>query len=270
MLRPSFLLPLAWCVCCSSAAAHNTWLAPESPTDARKYWALMLSTGHAFPQQDEAPSERMVARADLLSSRRSVALFPLKATQGALPFRVVSDDDPVQVAVVALKPGDVTLTPEAVAVYLREELGDDAAVRERFVTLGRWRERFTKNAKALLRLHGDAPAAVAMQPHGLAYELVPSVDPTLLPGGTPFEVCAYADDRRVRRDDVRIQIGLIDANGHASTQPGNADGCATVAPATAGGYLLHSILLRPVERDDVDWESHFAALTVVRAVAPLP
>lgn len=267
MLRSSFLF-LLLLLCARPAAAHNTWFAPEPPGDGRNHWVLLLSTGSAFPQREDAPQERRIARAELISSRRTVALFPLKSLSNALPFRVISDDDPLQVAIATLRPSDVELAPGAVEIYLRDELGNDAAFRSRYASQQRWRERYTKNAKTLLRLSGDTRAPIATQPHGLAYELVPSVDPTLLAAGTPFEVCAFANDQRVRRDDAHVQIGLVEADGTASTQAANDEGCATVKPSTADGYLLHSILLRPVDEDDIDWESHFAALTVARAVAP--
>lgn len=249
------------------AMAHNTWFAPQPPNAAHNYWLLLLSTGSEFPQRSQAPQERHIARAELVSSRKSVVLFPLKSMPDALPFRVISDDDPLQVAIATLKPSVVELDADAVEIYLRDELASDAGFRKRYTSQQRWRERFTKNAKALLRMRGDASAPIALKPHGLAYELVPSVDPTLVPAGTSFEVCAYANDQRVPRTDAHIAIGLVEADGRMSTQAGDADGCATVAPS-ADGYLLHSILLRPVDEDDVDWESHFAALTVARAAAP--
>lgn len=268
MLRAALTLTLL--LCCASAAAHNTWFAPQAPDASRKHWVLLLSTGSAFPVQDDAPSERRIARADLVSSSRTLTLFALSPTATALPFRVVADTDEVQVAVAALKPNDVELDPAAVDIYLAEEVGDDPTFRARYTQQGHWRERYTKNAKTLLRMHGDAPAAIATQPHGLAFELVPTVDPTLLDAGTAFEICAYANGKRVRRDDARIRIGLVQADGAATTQPGNADGCAHVMPSTNDGYLLHSILLRSVERDDIDWESDFASLTVGRAAAAAP
>lgn len=266
MLRSSFVCFLSLCLALP-AAAHNTWFAPEPPNAAHDYWLLLLSTGSEFPQRSQAPQERHIARAELVSSRKTVVLFPLKSTADALPFRVISDDDPLQVAVATLKPSVVELDADAVEIYLRDELANDAGFRERYASQQRWRERFTKNAKSLLRMRGDAAAPIATTSHGLAYELVPSVDPTLLAAGTAFEVCAYANDRRVPRADAHIAIGLVEADGRMSTQAADAEGCATVAPS-ADGYLLHSILLRPVDEDDIDWESHFAALTVARAAAP--
>jgi hypothetical protein len=75
----------------------------------------------------------------------------------------------------------------------------------------------------------------------------------------------------VRGDETRVHIGLVDVDGSSTWQAADADGCVRVRPRTADGYLLHSILIRPVDRGDVDWESHFASLTVRRtAVSSSP
>lgn len=251
--------------CAASAAAHDTWLAPEPPAGARDYWMVLLTTGHAYPAPEVAAQPERVARAELITDRRGLPLVAMAATPHALPFRVVADRTDVSVAVVALRANVIELTPELVATYVRDELGNDARILSRHRAQGRWRERYTKNAKALIRGRGSAAAAIATRPHGLAYELVPTNDPTLRVAGEPFRVCAYADGRRVRRDRARVHVGLVEADGSATSHAADRDGCVVVRPGTAEGYLLHSVLITPVDDGHVDWKSHFAALTVRRA-----
>lgn len=267
MSRSLFFLVLV--ACCASASAHDTWLAPEPPSDARGYWTVQLTTGHEFPALGAAAKPERVERAELITSRRRVPLVALTATAHALPFRVVADEheDAVSVAVAVLRPYDIALTPELVDVYIRDELGGDEEILARYQSQGRWRERYTKNAKALIRASGAAPAEIATRPHGLAYELVPAIDPTLVDAGESFQVCAYANSRPVRREQARVHVGLVDADGSSSSHVADRDGCVRIRPSATEGYLLHSILIGPVDRGDVDWESHFAALTVRRAAA---
>jgi hypothetical protein len=96
---------------------------------------------------------------------------------------------------------------------------------------------------------------------------VPAIDPTLVAAGEAFPVCAWANGQPVKRNQARVHIGLVDADGRSTSHAADRDGCVRVRPATAEGYLLHSILIRPIDAGDVDWESHFAALTVRRAAA---
>jgi len=254
--------------CSARVAAHDTWLAPEPPTGSRSYWTVQLTTGNAFPALETAAEPERVERAELVTSSRRLPLIAMTANAHALPFRVVSDEDTVSVAVVAMRPYDIELTPELVETYVRDELGSDEQILARYRSQGRWRERFTKNAKALIRSGGAAPAAIAIQPHGLAYELVPTVDPTVVVAGESFQVCAYANGVPVRREQARVHVGLVEADSSSALHAADRNGCVRVRPRTTEGYLLHSILITPVDAGDIDWKSQFASLTVRRAAAP--
>ncbi len=207
-----------------------------------------------------------MARAELITSTRTVPLVEMTPNGRTLPFRVIADDEPLNVAVVALWPLVIELESDAVDRYVRDELGGEASFTERYQTQGHWRERYTKNAKVLIRTSGARADAMATQPHGLSYELVPSIDPTLAQAGTAFEVCAFANNRRVTATQARVHIGLSEADGTTAMQPADQRGCVRVQPNGVDPYLLHSVLILPIEEFDADWESHFAALTVHRAV----
>lgn len=249
---------------CAGADAHDTWLVPEPPSAAHGYWTVQLTTGDEFPALGSAANPATIDRADLITGSHRVPLLLLPASANVLPFRVVADASDVSVAVVAERANRVELAPELVEKYVHDEFDGDAQLLARYRAQGRWRESYGKNAKLLIRTSGDAPAAIATRPQGLAYELVPEVDPTLVAAGEPYRVCAYAHGRRVR---ARVYVGLVDVDGRSTLRRADRRGCVRVRPATSDGYLLHSILIGPVDSGDVDWESQFASLTVHRATA---
>lgn len=268
-----FLLVAVLGLCCSNVNAHDTWLVSGATTSGLDHHVVELTTGHAFPELGVASKPERVARAELITATRSVPLVALTPNAQALPFRVIAGDEAMLIAVVSLRAHDVELQPDAVAQYIHGELGSDSFLLARYQSQGRWRERYTKNAKALIRTRGTGAEAIVTQPHGLAYELVPSVDPTLIEPGTAFEVCAYANNQRVTSRPVKpgqaqIHIGLLQADGTATTQRADARGCVRARPKGADNYLLRSVLILPVDKPDADWESHFTALTVRRAVIP--
>jgi hypothetical protein len=252
----------------SCALAHDTWLLPHAPGRDRAQWTLDLTTGHDFPAPEHAPSSARVRRAEAIAATATLPLLPRTARKDALPFGVLVEREAVVAAVVGLRQTTTTLDDAAVDRYLAGELGEWPALRERHRRLGHWRERYTKNAKALLRIgDGGDSGGVASRAHGLPYELMPRTDPTRRAPGDPLVVCAFADGAPVRNPFVPLRVGLVEADGRATWQVAGDDGCATVRPATTDGYLLRSVLIRPLDAPHADWDSHFATLTVGSATA---
>lgn len=257
------LFVLASVLAAPCASAHDTWLAARAPAPNGIAWTLELTTGHDFPTLESAPPPSRIARAERIAAAGRLPLLPLAARREAQPFRVLAGDDAVLVGVVELRPRIAVLDEAEVARYLAGELGEAPALVERHRRLGRWRERFAKYAKALLRAQSRTdPAALATRVHGLGYELVPQRDPTLPLAGEPLRVCAYADGAAVRDPYVPLRIGIVQSDGDAGWQLADADGCAAFVPETAGGYLLRSVLIRPLDSPGADWDSRFATLTV--------
>lgn len=242
------------------AAAHDTWLTlagPKSAEGARV--GLLLTTGDAYPERGTGVAPTRLARAEILTTDRRLSLAAGLPRDDALPMEALAGGAPFLVAIATLKPWRIELEEASVAAYL-VELGNDPKVAERHARLGRWRESYRKNAKALIRRSGREPSVLATKAHGLPYELVPTRDPTLLTSGEVFTVCAHADGKPVGP----VHVGLVDADGSASWRWSGADGCTEVAPRGAH-FLLRSIRLRESEQRDVEWDSDFAALTVFRA-----
>lgn len=222
-----------------------------------------MSTADAFPRLDAAPDPSRLSRAERIDAEGALPLLPATAEGGALPLRMVVGADTVVVAVASLHPKTITLAEDIVLKYLDAELGMWPELLERHRRLGVWRERYTKNAKTIVRL-GKASdrAQLATRPHGLAYELVPSSDPTQRQPGALLEVRGYADGQPVRAPFAPLRIGLVEADGSASWEVADPRGCVRLAPSTRDGWLIRSILIRPLESPEANWDSHFAALTV--------
>jgi hypothetical protein len=248
-----------------AAFAHDSWLAVRAEQDpAAETLRLQFTTGDAYPQPDGGVAVTRVARAELLlDGRRRPLQLGLPAPQ-ALPLRAAWDDAAAALALMSLHPRDLELERPAVNQVLAE-LGDDPAIAARAASLPRWRERFRKHAKLIVRRADGPPLAEATQAQGLPYELVPQQDPSLLPAGAPLRVCAMADGAPVGP----VYLGLVEADGRASAQWSGPDGCATVQPQ-GSGYLLRSIRLQPARLPGLEWESDFAALTVQRLSAVDP
>jgi len=239
------------------AHAHDTWLAHANATDDdRSALSLRLTTGDRFPRLEGGTAVARVARAECIFDSRREALQIGLPSAHALPVQCRWAHDAAAVAILSLHPRDLELDAESVAVYLGE-LGNDPRIAERHAGLGRWRERYRKNAKAIVRHAPGEPLAAAVLPHGLDFELVPDTDPTLLPEGGALRVCAYASGVAVGP----IYLGLVEANGRASWRWSDAAGCVEVKPERRG-YLLRSIRLLPAKLADLEWESEFASLTV--------
>jgi hypothetical protein len=84
-------------------------------------------------------------------------------------------------------------------------------------------------------------------------------------------VCGYAGGQPVRDLYAPLRIGLVEADGRASWEVADEHGCVRLAPSTRDGWLIRSILIRPLESADANWDSHFAAFTVgIAATVPAP
>lgn len=250
------------------ACAHDTWLLANSSiadsattrSAAHRELSLLLTTGSDFPALGSSTEPGSLLRANLISNENSVPLLMGNSSETALGLRGLTVASSVVMAVVQLRPAQIELTPEIVAVYLKE-LGGRLSTSRRYQALGHWRESYSKNAKMWIRVGADAAPASMMRPMNLPYELVPMVDPTRLAAGAKLAVCAFANGK----PSGKAYLGMVAADGTKSTQWSNAQGCASFKIASTSGFLLHGIFITESQQPKLDWESHFASFTVVDA-----
>lgn len=246
----------------SIAGAHDTWLiegtgTQEMTSDHREI-ALALTTGDAFPAQGTTSSPARILRASLISADTSVPLLIGNSTAQALEFRGLTKAKSVVIAVVQLKPSQIDLPKDKVAGYL-EELGNPSGARARYEKSGTWQESYSKNAKMWVRVGTQAAPKSLLAPMNLPYELVPVRDPTTLKIGESLKVCAYANGKAA----PKAYIGMVGADGKHVNVWADQKGCASFKLASVSGYLIHGIRLEPSKMPSLDWESHFASLTVL-------
>ncbi len=238
--------------------AHDTWLMPIAGAEPETEAWLQLSTGDGFPSLGQSSAIERLANAVLVGEKRTRELYALPPSATALPLWAKLGDEDLLVAMATLKPKEIVLEAEKAAQYLREELGDDAAIQARHKKLGTWRERFNKHAKTILRTRVGDGNALALKVFGLPYELVPERDPSSVKVGTRFKVCAYRNGARVKR----AFIGVVQADGSHHAQWSDQKGCVRIRAENENGYMLHSVFIEALNEPNLDWESHFASLTV--------
>jgi uncharacterized GH25 family protein len=245
------------------AVAHDYWLVPDTffvkPGAAA---ALHLHVGDDFVSEKERPFQKKpTLRFDLVRGKETVDLLPLGV------------EDKTPVATIKLKgtgtylvrmdraPQKIELEAEKFNKYLAEE-GLDAILEQRR-KLGEdkkpGRERYSRCLKALVQcgdLRDAAPGAV-----GQKLEIVPLANPYTLKAGETLKV-------RVEFDGKPLAGAQVFAHRRAGekvttrTVQTTADGEAAFKLDGAGEYLIRLVHMRRcADKDGVDWESYWAALT---------
>lgn len=234
-VRRGFSLSIVLSLCAVSAAAHDFWIEPESFRPASgALVSIQLLVGEHFIGDPVARDPDLIERFALVTAKgeSKIAAGVVRVTEpGIIVYR---------------SRGTVLELPREKFEQFVEEEGLQW-LRGR--TNGRWRESFSRCAKALL---GSSP--LFTRPVGLRLELIPEVDPTAaktLPVRLEFEgrpvrgalVVALVDDERIeRRTDARGRVEL--------------------PLAKHGKWLVKSVhVVRAPAGSPADWESLWASLT---------
>lgn len=248
-----------------TAHAHDSWLSPSIDPSGAGLLRVELSIGPRFPlRQGSTPvsSVETAACRSLADGRREVPLVPRIERADRLELRSRLDAGSAWTCWVALRPQEVTLTPEGVQAYLHD-VRAPARVQEvwaiRHARGLPWREVYRK----FMRMERSQPAAaqdllVIRQPRGEGLELTP-VGRDAVRVGQAATFQALLDGQPVPGLAVefvneRIGLGIwreTDAHGHAGlTFP------------FAGQWLLRATRIEPPEEDEQAWRSRFATLSV--------
>jgi Domain of unknown function (DUF4198) len=239
----------------ATAHAHDTWLVGSSTHNNQVQ--IALTTGSEFPKLGEANNPSRIQRSVLFANESNTPLLVQASSPRALLLSGALPKPGVFVAIAQTKPNAIELDAKSVREYM-SELGSAPELSKRYQAQGRWRELYAKNAKMILRTDAKADAAWALKPMNLPYEFVPATDPTKLKAGDVLKVCAYADGKRV----PKAYVGIVEASGKARFKRANRAGCASFSLKQASNYLVRGVHIQPTELPDLEWVSHFAALTV--------
>ena len=183
------------------------------------------------------------------------------ATEKSLRLNAHLVDGGVATLWVELKPRSIELTPDQVQGYL-EEIGASEEIRSVWANSTdpkRWREVYSKHSKTFVRVGEAETDRSWAEAVGGGLEIVPETDPTTLRVGDELSV------RLLRRGTAapNIQIGIIrEGEPESEVRLTDPDGQAAFVLARPGRWLLRATDLRPSAKQEVDWESDFATLTI--------
>lgn len=250
-------LSVSWA---GSAAAHDTWLAPDRyHLRASGGVTLSLSSGMEFPKLDhaikpervvEAKSRNSSAQADALGAGIEAAhalTFPARPARGVTTFWAV------------LHPRPSELKAEQVREYV-EHLG----IADPESTIARWQKkgstgvayRYMKYAKTFVRVGNSNSGNAWRLPAGMRLELVPETDPTRMTAGSTLRLLLLDHGKPRARYPVSVIHGGV-------TKPYVTDGNGrvTVDVAARGPYLVRATTLEPSSAAATEWDVHFTTLT---------
>lgn len=255
---PLALLALALAI---PALAHDTWLlARSSAVQPGTSVVLDLTSGMAFPANETAIKPDRVARAGIRVAASTSDLKDRRTAAKSLQFTARLAKPGVAVAWVELAPKSIDLKPDQVKEYL-DEIGASEAVRRAWKEMPeprRWRELYSKHAKAYLRVGQPQEDRSWAEPVGMALEIVPEKDPTSLRPGEELPVRVLRQGQPLPSFAVNL-ARQGDRRGTLKTTDGQ--GRVTFPIAKAGRWLLRATEVRRSARPEADWESDFTTLT---------
>lgn len=241
--------------------AHDTWLlARSSAVQPGASVVFDLTSGMAFPENETAIKPDRVARAGVRLAGSTSDLKDRRTAPKSLQFTARLSKPGVAVAWVELAPKSIDLKPNEVKEYL-DEIGASEAVRRAWKEMPeprRWRELYSKHAKAFVRVGQPGGDRSWAQPVGMGLEIVPEKDPTALRPGEDLPVRVLHQGRPF----PSFAVGLVrqgDAHGVLKTTDGQ--GRVAFPIAKAGRWLLRATDVRRASKPEADWESDFTTLT---------
>lgn len=241
-------------------AAHDFWIEPSRyAAAAGEPLALRLRVGEAFAGEAMPRDPAHLARFTAVGREVELAV---SGVDGGEPAGFLVAPAGAYVVVYGSQPGELRLEAARFARYLVEEgLEGILLERERRGEVGEpVRERFSRCAKALVRLGGDeGDGAVFARPVGLALELVPEADPTRPAGGGELAFRLLHGGEPLAGARVAAVSGRVPARVTART---DAAGRVSLPIAEPGPWLVTAVHMVPAAADSgADWESLWASLT---------
>lgn len=243
------------------ATAHDTWLLPQrTSANPGQVVSFDLTSGMAFPANEVGVKPDRLARASARLAGKVSDLASDAAGKKAMRLKARFAEPGIAAAWIESKPRSLELKPEQVREYLRE-IGAWDTVGKKWESggAGRFRESYTKHAKAYVRVGRPEGDASWGEPVGMALELVPDSDPTQLPAGRELVVRLLSNGQPV----TDASVGMVAAKAKSgSLSKTDAEGRVRLRPDRAGWWLIRATVVEPVSKPDLDWESRFTTLTV--------
>jgi uncharacterized GH25 family protein len=250
------------CLAASAALAHDTWILPASGS-ARPGAAVSfdMTSGMAFPALDHPVAADRLAAASFRLRGKASEISNRAAGARALKLTATLGESGIATVWAESKPRFIELTPNQVDEYL-EEIGAIDTVGREWKAQGagaKWRENYTKHAKTFVRVGEPGQDSSWKDPVGMFLEIVPEQDPTVLSSGDRITLRLVKEGKPL----PDFPVGLVAAKAkNGSIQRTDAQGRVSFPLDRAGWWLLRATELEKSSKPDMDWESHFATLTV--------
>jgi hypothetical protein len=246
----------------STCAAHDTWILSTATLPQPGGLLLAeLTSGMSFPAPEFPISPDRIDRAYIRLGKSTSPLAAARPGPHSLSLSGTPPGSGWAVLVAELKPKSIELSPKEVDEYL-DEIGLLDTIGVEWKRSGgpkKWRESYTKHAKALIRVGSDGDASVFSEPQGMALELTPVSAAASLRKGSSVTVQLLASGKPLSG----FPVGAVGEHGGKGVLK-NTDGVgrATFSLDRAGPWLFRATRLSRSDRVETDWDSHFTTLTL--------
>jgi len=246
------------------AAGHDFWLEPsrfEPAPGELVTVGLRVGEPGTGDESAGAPVARDPARIERFALLGPAGEEPVAGRDGADPAGLLRPPAPGRYTLLyRSRPSPITLDGARFEAYLEEEGLDHVRAARAASGAGAepGRERFSRCAKALLRVAGDGAAAAAPdRAVGLPLELIAEADPYALAGGGELPLALLFEG-------APLAGSLVEAYGPGGRRlAARSDGAGRVSfdLDAAGRWLVTAVHMVPAPAaSGADWESVWASL----------
>jgi len=249
-----------------SAAAHEFWIEPELyQVDAGERLEAKFKNGQEFEGSTLSFFDRSSARFEMMADGKTTPIAPRAGDSPALNVEAPTKDGLV-VVVHETTPSFVTYREwEKFLKFVAHK--DFRTAEQDHITAGwpqeKFREHYTRHAKALIAVGSGAGADAAM---GLKTEFVALTNPYDPSFANNMKVEVLYDG--VPRPDAQVEVfdrapdGTVTVTLHRT----DAQGQASIPVQRGHEYLFDAVVLRPADDErtaelPILWETYWAALT---------
>ncbi len=257
------------------AFAHDTWLLPQRFRVAPERPCLLgLTSAMQFPQSAFSIKQDRLEQATMSLAGERQQLSKFTAAKKELTVQVNPANVGVAAISIVLKPRTLELSPKLVREYLAE-IGASDSLKNLWKNPPqglKWRESYAKHSKTFLFVGEerfwvkDSSWAI---PQGAKLEIVPEQHPGLLRSAKELAVRVLFDGKPL----ANFALSLVQGKKSVQQQRTDANGrvvfsLSAVFPqknSKAAPMLVRGTLLQAAsDTANLDWESHFATLTLER------
>ena len=246
---------------CADCFAHDTWLSPSSySAEVGQPITFDLTSGMEFPKLDTAIKPERVHQGRWRVGSEEGELKEFKTAEHALRIERAFAKQGVATLWTQLKPKDIELTDEDVAHYL-EEMRASADIQRAWAEQkgnAKWKELYTKCAKAIVEVGRAGDDRSWKEPVGLLLEFVPMTALGDLRVGQPARFKLLRDGKPLAKTAVALHV---EGDSGPRYETSDTEGVVTFALEKSGPSMLATVDLHPPAEPGKPWESVFSTIS---------